>query len=184
MTEARDEVGRLVEEARVFAALSGPFDPKQALPDAAKDDPKLLVEVASVLASGCDTNPDHSNDWLLRTSERRYILASLDRDGRLRAAITRRRSAGPDLETADLLLALEGSDTFAPGRIREDLDHSPSEQRLERIVVALDRAGEVAPGSVLLAYGDTGAAPGGSGLVPAVTGIQLSRAIHRTLPER
>jgi hypothetical protein len=52
---------------------------------------------------------------------------------------------GADQPTEDLLRALEGSQPFSPEQIAHDLEHPPSQERIERIIVALDRAGPQAP---------------------------------------
>lgn len=135
----------LIEAAKRFAALSGPFDPATALPDAEKANPQSVAILASALATVCDTNPGSSDHWLLRTAERRYILRQLNETGQLRDAIAARREAPLDPPTEDLLHALAGEHPFAPEDIASDLADPPSRDRIERISVALDRAGEIAP---------------------------------------
>ncbi|HYS78146.1 MAG TPA: hypothetical protein VEO94_04860, partial [Candidatus Dormibacteraeota bacterium] len=64
-----------IERVRRFAALSGVFDPKDALTvleGHAADDVSGLVAVASQLASACDTAlPGDRQTWLMRGPERR-----------------------------------------------------------------------------------------------------------------
>ena len=97
---------QLVRTAKVYAALSGTFQPKAALPPP-DTDPDTLVVVASELAAACDTNPDAGDGWLLRTSERRYIIQTLKETGTLHDAVEERRSKEADEETLDLLSTLE-----------------------------------------------------------------------------
>jgi hypothetical protein len=151
ITELSKKSEELVERAKQFAALSGVFDPKLALPDGNEEGQETIVEVASALAAACDTNPDKGGGWLLRTSERRYILSQLRRDGRLEQAIEhRRKAAGLDQETDDMLAAIAGASPFGLPDIQREVDAPSSVEWLHRIVVALDRAGEEAPAWKLL----------------------------------
>ena len=130
----------LVRDAKVYAALSGTFDPA-ALPSIETADEDTSVAVTSVLAAACDTNPDESDGWLLRTSVRHYLLDMLKQAGELEQAIERRREQGTDQETEDLLLALEDAPPFSVEAIADELQKPRSEASIRRIVVALDRAG-------------------------------------------
>lgn len=150
ITEISPKVEALLEQAKQFAALSGVFDPALALPNSEKD-PATIIELAKLLADACDTNPDSGNGWLLRTSERRYILHDLRTKGRLSQAIKQRREgAAIDQETDDLLTAIAGGPPFGTSDIARDIESPPSIERLHRIVVALDRAGDEAPAWKLL----------------------------------
>lgn len=145
MISSAPEVVALVDRAKRFAALSGTFDPKQALAGNDKLDERLIVEVATVLAAGCDTNPDSGEGWLLRTAERRHILKTLRDGGQLAEAVQQRRAAADvDPETDDLLSVLLGERPFTEDDIARDLAASPSRDRVQRIIVALDRAGDEA----------------------------------------
>lgn len=140
----------LLQDAKVYAALSGTFDAKAALPEDARSDEATIMTVASALAAACDTNPDVGEHWLLRTAERRYILETLHESGKLGEQIARRRDAGTDDAAEDLLRALEGAPPFSREEIARDLAKPPSQERIERIIVALDRAGPLAPAADLL----------------------------------
>src|SRR6185312_8909405 len=140
---APDEVRRL----REFAALSGLFDPGQALRAVAGTaEPTHVVALAAQLASCCDTRQGGDRTgWLMRGPERRWELGAVaDRRG-IDAAVEWRRGLSPaDDETQDLLDALLGTGSFALEAIDTALaDGEPA--RLERIAVALDRAGSLAP---------------------------------------
>ena len=142
MTTVADtsKIDALVQEAKVHAALSGIFDPA-ALPVLEGADADTAIAVASALAGACDTNPDHGEGWVLRSSERRYVLDTLRKRGKLHEAIEQRRAVEVDEETGDLLLALEDQGPFSDGAMAADLAAPKSEERVRRIVVALDRAG-------------------------------------------
>lgn len=147
------EAEAMLEEAKRFAALSGSFPPEQALPGKDRLPIELAIEVASALAATCDTEPSgRSGRWLLRTAERRYILATMKDRGELDRAIEERRlSVGPaDRPTEDLLAALQGRGDFTPGNVRARIRQSGPREELERLILALDRAGEVAPAYPLL----------------------------------
>ncbi len=129
-----------------FAALSGRFLPMEALSAEARTDPATAAVVASALAAVCDTNPDGSGQWLIRTAERRNVLGSLARDGGLAAAVQKRRAAHPDPETQQLLDALGGTGEFEGGALDAIMaDPAPDRTRIEAIVAAIDRAGAVSP---------------------------------------
>ena len=122
MNPSDPEIVSLVDQAKQFAALSGTFDPKKALTADSTLDESTIVEVATALAAKCDTNPDCSEGWLLRTAERRYILHKLRADGNLEEAVQQRRAgADVDPETDDLLLALLGEHPFGKDDIARDL---------------------------------------------------------------
>lgn len=151
MIATEPETLDLIDQARRFAALSGSFNPRDALPKGTAEDRRKIVDVATALAAKCDTNPDQGDRWLLRTGERRYILQALRKGGRLAEAIAeRRRFAELDQETDDLLAAITGEGSFSRAAIARDLAEPPSIDRLRRVVVALDRAGEEAPAGGLL----------------------------------
>ncbi|HLL31984.1 MAG TPA: ATP-binding protein [Allosphingosinicella sp.] len=140
-----------LEAARQFAALSGPFDPVQALPAALAETPDEAALVASELAAACDTHPpEASGKWLLRTPERRSVLHSLHEAGALSGEIAAHRARATDAPTRDLLEALLGEGRFALAAIGREIDAPTSCEHLERLIVALDRAGDIAPGYSLL----------------------------------
>lgn len=144
------EVGELVACARRYAALSAEFDPVAALA-CGGDDPDRLVEAGSALAAACDVHVATAvGAWLMRTSERRYELKLLDEEGRLPDAISARRGLGTDAATEDLLAALSGAPPFSPAEIETQISNPSSRQQLERIILALDRAGPIGPGYSLL----------------------------------
>ncbi|NYJ06433.1 ATP-binding protein [Petropleomorpha daqingensis] len=144
MTQVAPEEVRTLRE---FAALSGVFDPGQALRAAAGTaEPTHVVALAAELAACCDTRQGgERTGWLMRGPERRWELGAVaDRRG-IRAAVQWRRGVGPaDDETQDLLDALLGTGSFTPEGIDAALVDSEC-TALERIAVALDRAGPHSP---------------------------------------
>ena len=139
-----------IERVRRFAALSGVFDPKDALAlleDHAADDPTALVAVASQLASACDTAlPGDRPTWLMRGPERRWELEALDEGMGIREAVAwRRQAATAAADTLDLLDALVGEGLFNDQNVQTRIEAGGPRQELERIAVALDRAGRLAP---------------------------------------
>lgn len=142
----------LVTHAKLYAALSGPFEPIAALHAAGAEEPNLATLVASALATACDTDLDSGTRWLLRSGERRYILDTLARDpAALATAIADRRAQTPDPASADLLAALAGDGDMADTAISATLNTPvPDRATVERIVSALDRAGPSAPAAARL----------------------------------
>ncbi|MEG3125351.1 ATP-binding protein [Sphingomonas sp. GB1N7] len=141
----------LIADAKQFAALSAVYDPVAALPRAVRDDPAQAALVASALALASDTNPDQGRGWLLRSTERRYVLGALRQDDRLAAAVAERRRGPLDAATTDLLDALDGRGLFAPGPLTEAIaDPDATMATIERIVTALDRTDAAAPGATSL----------------------------------
>ena len=139
-----------IDRARCFAALSGPFDPVEAFAPRAERKSGDVAVVASQLAAMCDTHPQGAEGkWLMRTSERRDILKMLRDDNALDDYIAARRGAA-DAETEDLLDAILGNGLFAPADIEQAVASLESRGLIERIVVAVDRAGEIAPAYPLL----------------------------------
>ncbi len=137
-----------IADAKRYAALSAVYDPIEALPAEVRGDPAQASLVASALALASDTNPDEGSGWLLRSAERRYLLAALRKDALLDAALAERRRAPLDSATADLLDALEGRAAFAPDRLATTIaDPDVDPATIERIVTALDRADRDAPGA-------------------------------------
>ncbi|RQR26176.1 ATP-binding protein [Burkholderia sp. Bp9142] len=140
-----------LDYARLFAALSGPFVPKQALqPWTSRDNLDRLAMVATRLAEVCDTSPiGAGGHWLMRTPARHSLLKSLA-PSELVAAVVERRKSVPDSETTDLLAVLLDEPPLARADIRAIIDAQSDQAKLERVIVALDRAGEVAPSNDLL----------------------------------
>ena len=140
------------DEARLFAALSGPFAPKQALQpwSNAPGDTDGLIMAATRLAEVCDTNPAGAGErWLMRTPARHSLLESLDAS-QLAAAVRARRERETDPETADLLAVLLDEPPLARADIWSIVIEGDDRAKLERAIVALDRAGEAAPARDLL----------------------------------
>ncbi|GAA7771310.1 hypothetical protein RN01_07410 [Cupriavidus sp. SHE] len=148
----------LPDQVQLYAALSGPFIPKEALrslaPPVGVD---RLVMAATALAESCDTSPVGASErWLMRTSARHALLNSLN-PSQLAAAVAARRAKHPDPETADLLAVLLDEPPLARANIRAVLaarTTTVSSEHLiialERVIIALDRAGEAAPARDLL----------------------------------
>ncbi|WP_298333081.1 ATP-binding protein [Asticcacaulis sp.] len=135
--------------AKRYAALSGAFDPKEALRRATRLDADIAI-VASLLASACDTDPHNYDDrWLMRLPERRFELRALQEKNLLEKMIRWRRRFGTDQETDDLHAALRDQPPLCRAGIEQAIDDGPREL-LERMVVALDWAGDLAPSADLL----------------------------------
>lgn len=136
--------------ARLYAALSGPFQPLEAL-RGLPENPRDIAATASLLASACDTNPAGATGcWLMRMSERRHELKRLHDAELLEPMIGWRRKFDINPVTSDLHAALLDQPPISCAEIEETLEDGGPRERLERIVVALDWAGDVAPGHSLL----------------------------------
>ncbi len=140
-----------IAEATLFAALSGPFAPAKALETA-----PLAIDLAMAatrLADLCDIRPaDAENLWLLRTPVRHRVLAGLKQQNRLDTEVARRRSLDPDEATRDLLAVLVDEAPLSRGHINRTLQQAAGRAELERIILALDRAGASAPSHDLLPH--------------------------------
>lgn len=133
----------VIQRARWFAALSGPFDPV-ALLDALGDvGDAEAMDVTVDLASACDTSEPAG--WLMRGSVRRREITALAEAGRLDAALRWRREHARDAATADLLDALSGAGPYTRAGISEALAGRLEREPLTRMAVALERAGTQAP---------------------------------------
>ncbi|WP_432877213.1 AAA family ATPase [Kribbella sp. CA-245084] len=148
-TEPPSIVAHGIEQARVYAALSGPFDPVAAVRsiDQVEDaGPSELTAIAAGLSQACDTILSAvTGRWLMRGAERRRVLNRLAADDRVRSAVSWRAQTATDQPTADLLNAIEAVGIFSADAItaavREDLDR----EVLERLAIGLGRAGPLAP---------------------------------------
>lgn len=125
------------------AALSGPFDPVEALQTidpAGRASEAVVVEVAAALSRDCDKIPTEAAvTWLLRNVPRRRTLDELHRSGRLLDAIARRRGTSVDDATRDLLDAITGSGIFTEDAVDaavRDADRGT----LERLALGIGRA--------------------------------------------
>ena len=130
--------------ARRFAALSGAFDPKSLLDALGTVPPKAALAVTVDLADACDTGTE-GGQWLMRGSVRQRELDSWA-EGELDQAIEWRRLLPSDAATEDLLDALVGSGQYAASAVQQTLSGETADREtLNRIAVALDRAGKHAP---------------------------------------
>ena len=130
--------------ARRFAALSGSFDP-ESLRDVIGDaSPEVTLAVTADLADACDTGAE-GGQWLMRGSVRRREIDGLATAGELDQAISWRKTLPLDDAAEDLLAALAGSGRYAETAVRKTIDEYAGRDTLNRIAVALDRAGERAP---------------------------------------
>jgi AAA ATPase domain len=130
--------------ARRFAALSGSFDP-ESLRDVIGDaSPEVTLAVTADLADACDTGAE-GGQWLMRGSVRRREIDDLATAGELDHAIAWRKTLPLDDAAEDLLAALAGSGRYAETAVRKTIDEDAGRDTLNRIAVALDRAGERAP---------------------------------------
>lgn len=132
--------------ALLFASLSGHFDPRKALePFATPGDVSRLLQAATKLATVCDTRPASSEGfWLMRTPARRSILRAMSRQ-ELVEAVNERRKVEVDPETCDLLGALMDQSPLDRASIDSIIREANNQRALERVILALDWAGEVAP---------------------------------------
>ncbi|MGW6281328.1 AAA family ATPase [Kribbella sp. NPDC055071] len=142
-------VAQGIEQARVYAALSGPFDPVQALRSidvVATTDPIELTAIAAGLSQACDTVLSAvTGQWLMRGAERRRILTGLAADDQMHDAVAWRRDKEPDPPTVDLLNAIEADGIFAADAIAVAVDQDSDREVLERLAIGLGRAGPLAP---------------------------------------
>ena len=138
-----DDEQQAVAQARRFAALSGSFDPK-VLRDIIGSDTRVTMAVATDLADACDTGQD-GGQWLMRGNIRRRELDGMVSAGELDDAIAWRRTMDADEPTRDLLAALTGSTGFTTPDVRQAIEASQDRATLERLAVALERAGSQAP---------------------------------------
>lgn len=141
----------LANPALMYAALSGPFAPQQALQQLnLTDGARQLAMAASLLADACDIQPaGSSNRWLMRTPVRHALLSSLGSD-QLAVEVAARQTFDPDPETADLLGALLNQAPLQREAIKAILQAPGDPVQLERVILALDRAGVLAPACDLL----------------------------------
>lgn len=138
---------RALEPVLEFAALSGSFDPSLALSAAGIGEHSRLAVLASRLAKACDTHPGVSEAvWVMLTPERRKVLRRLKAAGRIGEAVEKRRHDSVDDGTDRLLQAIEGRGVYDLEAAEAlALQPKPPRAQLEEMIVALDRAGDIAP---------------------------------------
>ena len=138
-----------VDQARRYAALSGPFDPVKALRTIDGVDaiePAHLVAIAASLSQACDkATTAGGHEWLMRGVQRRRTLQSLARADQVAAAVAERRPTADDEPTIDLLDAIEGAGIFSADAISATVGDASDRSMLERLAVGLGRAGSLAP---------------------------------------
>ena len=143
-----------IELARQFAALSGPFDPQDALKASFRESGRAdaAVTVASHLAMACDTHAGAGGvQWLMRGTERRWLIDNLRKSERLPAVIEWRTQQQPfDGAAQNVVAALRGVDAFSEAALDTALaatDDAPNHQRkrLQSLAYALEWAGPAAP---------------------------------------
>lgn len=151
-----------IQHARWFAALSGRFDPKDALKasvpsDLTADTETAAIKVASQLSLNCDTHADGGGShWLMRSPDRRWLIELLRKENRLDEAIAWRNTQTPfDAAAQDIISALRGTDELSIAALEATLatvDDRPESRRreLERLAYALEWAGPTAPGYGML----------------------------------
>ncbi|MFC9687809.1 AAA family ATPase [Kribbella sp. NPDC056951] len=142
-------VAQGIDQARVYAALSGPFDPVQALrciDEVETAGPSELTAIAAGLSQACDTILSAmTGQWLMRGAERRRILKGLAADDRVQSAVAWRWEKEPDQPAEDLLNAIEAAGIFAADAIATAVRDNPDREVLERLALGLGRAGSLAP---------------------------------------
>lgn len=142
MSVFSEATSALIDAAKRFAALSGHFALRDALPPDALETPGLAAVVASALAEACDTGINDSGLWLLRSNERRFILNRLRETGKLDVAVEQRMASGFDPETKQLLDAVLGVGDFAANVVERDIaDPGVGQSRIAEIMTAIERAG-------------------------------------------
>jgi hypothetical protein len=145
MIQPDSETTAPVALARRFAALSGAFDPKSLLDVLGTEVPtKVALAVTVDLADACDTGSE-GGKWLMRGSVRQRELDSWATEGELDRAVEWRRELPSDTATDDLLDALVGSGQYEASAVDETISSEADRETLNRIAVALERAGERAP---------------------------------------
>jgi len=133
---------------RDLAALSGPFQPSTLFAKTLGD-PEIFIRAVTALAQDCDVGAEDGR-WLMRPSNRHYLIGNMARTGRLGQRAQVRRSLAPDDSTTDLLSVLLDVAPLNRAAIRDAVDEGGDEPLLQRIVTALDRAGPTAPSSIYL----------------------------------
>lgn len=123
-----------------YAALSGPFDPAEAIRRIGVKSVGVATAAASALSLACDTNPNQTTEWLMLGAKREDVLRNLKNSGTLPAAIERRRTGPIDEATHDLLSAIERTDQFRPESLRQLLNETEDIELVSRVATALDRA--------------------------------------------
>lgn len=142
-----------IDEVMSYAALSGPFDPAQAVGRIrgvrSLTDGEVIAVVAR-LRKSCDTSPGDGRDrWLLRGVVRHRVLAELARTERLDSEAERRREHADidsDDRTSGLLDAIAGLGDFTDDVIATAVDDAhlgnADVEFLERLGAGLSWAGE------------------------------------------
>jgi hypothetical protein len=149
-----DAVDAEMSAARRFAALSGPFDPVEAMGMLGVDPATLgadkLTLISAGLAAVCDlTEVDGRQRWLMRGSERRRELERLAQGGERATTVDRavawRQQATTDPATDDLLAAITGKGRFSTKALQDLVTGRGDKEELERVAQALERAGSLSP---------------------------------------
>lgn len=151
MSTAADADDVAIQSALIFAALSGPFDPKQALKELAPpNELGRLLFAATRLSNVCDTRPAGAEGrWLMRTPVRHSLLQAMT-EVELSIAVASRRAAGfLDVETLDILGLIQNKDPLDSAQIESIISDRSDLAALERLIVALDRIGSLAPTGLL-----------------------------------
>lgn len=140
-----------IQRALVYAALSGPFDPKQALKEiSAQGDLRRMLTAANRLSNVCDTRPaDVEGLWLMRTPARHSLLKGLSEQDRDNAVAARREAGAVDEQTLDILGLLQDRAPLDSKQVQAIIEGQGDKGKLERLIVALDRVGPLAPAGLL-----------------------------------
>lgn len=134
----------VVDRARRFAALSGPFDPLDAMHSLGDLDPDQARDAALELASVCETS--HPTRWLMWGWARRRELDRLASAGDVESAVAEMRARGLDGADADVIDAVTGSGPYGLDAVWSAAEApTPDRDELVRLSMALDRAGAHAP---------------------------------------
>jgi hypothetical protein len=125
-----------------YAALSGPFDPFDAIefvcgPDIFADT-LLITRLLTALQALCSVDRTKTGEvWLLRPGIRHKVMGDIEPEEALSLAAS----------DTPVVQALLGHDSYGSDALAAMVDAPPDEETLTTMAIALDRAGPNAPGA-------------------------------------